>query len=275
MAKTARYIGTCPVCLSQVKIRKGKLVHHGYQRPGYGYIVGDCFGVGFPPNETSPECAQEWLAVVNEELVSVEDQLARLPDLTEIVVEHTAWRQGRRRPTGDKTVLTPEDGYKWTRVYEDRERELTYRIQELERESTRMVKLLDEWEPLPLLEVMEEQAKKKAVQEERKAARQAAREEKFEKKLAYYRKRHLQILRKIAKAEKKLAKEPSESNRWEVKWAERDLEQFPAESASKLRDIMPGLSRDDALAMMDELIAENLAAQPNPATTAAARRVRI
>ena len=195
---------------------------------------------------------------------------ALLPDLTEIVVPPPRHLRMQKHPT----VLHPEDGYKWTRAYESRERDLKYRIKELERESARMVELLENWEPMPLLEVMEEQAKKKAVQDERKAARRVAREEKFEKKLAYYRKRHLQIRRKIAKAEKKLAKEPSESNEWEVKWAMRELEEFPRESASKLRDIVPGMSREESLAIIHEIIDENLAEQ-NPATTAAARRVRM
>lgn len=61
---TARYIGFCPVCARRIKVRDDKLVHHGYQRPGYGYIVGDCFAVGMTPHELSPDTAQKYLDAV-------------------------------------------------------------------------------------------------------------------------------------------------------------------------------------------------------------------
>lgn len=49
-------LGTCPCCFrSQKTIKGAKMVHHGYQRPGHGYIVGDCFGVKFPRYEDSCE----------------------------------------------------------------------------------------------------------------------------------------------------------------------------------------------------------------------------
>jgi hypothetical protein len=45
-------------------VRGGLLVHHGYKRPGYGHIVGDCFGVDRPPHETSDDCARAYLQLV-------------------------------------------------------------------------------------------------------------------------------------------------------------------------------------------------------------------
>lgn len=66
---TARHIGSCPVCvadgaLRRIKVRDNKLVHHGYQRPGFGYIVGDCFAVGMAPHELSPDTASKYLNLV-------------------------------------------------------------------------------------------------------------------------------------------------------------------------------------------------------------------
>lgn len=53
---------TCSVCGDPHKLsRAKKLVLHGYRRPGYGFIVGNCFGVGYPPWESSPEGAEAWL----------------------------------------------------------------------------------------------------------------------------------------------------------------------------------------------------------------------
>lgn len=47
-AKDERY--ECQICAGMWKAKKdGTLVNHGYQRPGWGYIVGNCFGVGHQP----------------------------------------------------------------------------------------------------------------------------------------------------------------------------------------------------------------------------------
>lgn len=40
----------CQVCEKhQAVTAHGELTHHGYRRPGWGYIVGDCRGVGHKP----------------------------------------------------------------------------------------------------------------------------------------------------------------------------------------------------------------------------------
>lgn len=40
----------CQICENrQCMTRDGRMVHHGYQRPGDGYIHGDCMGVGYLP----------------------------------------------------------------------------------------------------------------------------------------------------------------------------------------------------------------------------------
>lgn len=57
--------GHCAICGGLQKLRKtnGKLVmvHHGYQRPGHGYIVGDCFGVNYQPYEKSAEACEKYI----------------------------------------------------------------------------------------------------------------------------------------------------------------------------------------------------------------------
>lgn len=44
---------TCTGCFGAYAVERtsGNLVHHGYRRPGVGYIIGDCPGVGFEPWE--------------------------------------------------------------------------------------------------------------------------------------------------------------------------------------------------------------------------------
>lgn len=51
---STRFVGWCPICEHDVKVRGGALVHHGYRRPGVGYIIGDCYGAQKLPYEVSP-----------------------------------------------------------------------------------------------------------------------------------------------------------------------------------------------------------------------------
>lgn len=62
--RTLENTGTCGCCGGNYKLRDGRLVLHGYERPGYGYVLGSCFGVGYEPHEVSPKCAADFLAKV-------------------------------------------------------------------------------------------------------------------------------------------------------------------------------------------------------------------
>ena len=46
-----RYLGNCQVCEGDQKLHHGRMVHHGYKRPGDGFIV--CPGVHQVPYEVS------------------------------------------------------------------------------------------------------------------------------------------------------------------------------------------------------------------------------
>lgn len=75
-------LGTCPCCFRKQKTLAGaKMVHHGYNRPGHGYIVGDCFGVKYPRFEDSCEgtvayrnCLQTVMSQKQEYLTKVENR---------------------------------------------------------------------------------------------------------------------------------------------------------------------------------------------------------
>ena len=75
-------IGHCPICGKLQKIKKAgngyKMVHHGYQRPGHGYIVGDCFGVGHSPYELSNEGNVAYKPALERYLKQQESQLEQL-----------------------------------------------------------------------------------------------------------------------------------------------------------------------------------------------------
>lgn len=94
--------GTCPVCEMNVKMRKGvqRLVHHGYERPGDGYIVGDCFGVGYAPWELSSHGKIDFLSgVVRPRLEHLTRTLARLDKATceKVTVVNTRSSFGYRK----------------------------------------------------------------------------------------------------------------------------------------------------------------------------------
>lgn len=53
--------GTCSCCFSGIAITDhGKMAHHGYRRPGWGFQTSSCSGTRFPPLEVSTE-GLEWL----------------------------------------------------------------------------------------------------------------------------------------------------------------------------------------------------------------------
>lgn len=53
--------GTCGICRNVQKLKNEKLVLHGYSRPGYGWIEGKCFGVGYKAWELSKESGVDYL----------------------------------------------------------------------------------------------------------------------------------------------------------------------------------------------------------------------
>lgn len=63
-------IGTCGICHNVQKLRSNALVLHGYQRPGYGWIQGSCFGVGYQPWELSPESVEAYIKYLDKAIPS-------------------------------------------------------------------------------------------------------------------------------------------------------------------------------------------------------------
>jgi len=57
--------GTCQACFRLIALKGERMVHHGYERPGHGYIVGDCWGVGAKPYELDVSVTKTWLAEVS------------------------------------------------------------------------------------------------------------------------------------------------------------------------------------------------------------------
>lgn len=56
--RTRENTGTCGFCWKNVKLEAGRLVLHGYRRPGTGETIGRCPGTGHGPLETSIKTAE-------------------------------------------------------------------------------------------------------------------------------------------------------------------------------------------------------------------------
>ncbi len=93
--RTRENTGTCGVCGHEQKLKNGKtLVLHGYQRPGHGYIVGDCFGVGYQPWEKSKEAVVDYIKALEKMLKQRTEQLGKFEN-GEVKSLHVKDRSGK------------------------------------------------------------------------------------------------------------------------------------------------------------------------------------
>lgn len=57
--------GHCAICMGVFKVDSvNGMVNHGYQRPGVGYLIGKCFGVGYLPYELGCQALHGWVIEV-------------------------------------------------------------------------------------------------------------------------------------------------------------------------------------------------------------------
>jgi len=96
--------GECQICEAKFSMTGGRLGHHGYKRPGCGYIVGDCMGVGHEPYPAT-DALVKYRAALEERLLGCQEAIAhyRSPDLKGV----TAFRKlGYGFSARDQIVVT-------------------------------------------------------------------------------------------------------------------------------------------------------------------------
>lgn len=72
----------CQICEREQAINaNGSLVHHGYRRPGWGFIVGDCMGTDHQPYPCT-DALEKYLIAVDAHIDRITKRLAKLPTLT-------------------------------------------------------------------------------------------------------------------------------------------------------------------------------------------------
>lgn len=182
-----RFIGKCPVCEGTYKLTADKrMVHHGYERPGWGHIVGDCFAVGYESYEVSCLATEKYLAQVRALLAARLETLGNLKSGRTKKLSVTIWRGGKR----DSEEIGPKDP-RWERTRENAISDLAREVEQIRKEITRLTGLIDAWAPQALRTVEELEglnaAERKAKSDKRaqdKAAKVQAKVESYQKRLA-------------------------------------------------------------------------------------------
>mgnify|MGYP000597414357 CR=1 FL=1 len=95
VAKTGQVLGKCAICDRDHVLKNGKMVKHGYHRPGIGYLIGECFGVDYPDIGTSSVAIKHYIP-----------ELANFEKRTQRQVKELKKQMAYKDPA-DITILVP------------------------------------------------------------------------------------------------------------------------------------------------------------------------
>lgn len=176
MTTATRHVGFCPICEGDFKLAdETKLVHHGYKRPGVGYIIGDCLSVHRLPYELSDEVCHEYKALLLNKLALNENFLVRLErgEVTVFLVERRKPSFDLWRPETEMVEIATPNGYDFSRELESKIHDTKWAIRGLKNEIARMDKWIAAWVLKPVRTLEEELEVKKAAAAVRQAERDA------------------------------------------------------------------------------------------------------
>lgn len=162
--------GTCQVCFKRQKTRDGLMVLHGYQRPGHGYIVGECWGVSYPPFEISAERTQAFLDELQRIKRQKEEHLHKLQaNEYETLLYVPYWGgYGTKKPSVQIAKGAKEDFREHIPSFEEHRRNLIFHaeqdIKHLSSDVQTYSKAIADWKPVPWPPEKPEPGKKKYSQ---------------------------------------------------------------------------------------------------------------
>jgi hypothetical protein len=84
-------VKTCPCCFRAIAVGSGKMVHHGYKRPGHGEQTRSCPGIRFQPLELSPDGLHYMLQAHKNSKEAAETLLAKKDEIKYFV--HTTFKR--------------------------------------------------------------------------------------------------------------------------------------------------------------------------------------
>lgn len=211
-----RLVGTCPVCERQQKVTpEGRMVHHGFRRPGRGHIFGDCFGVHKPAYELSSagcESYRKELAYAREIQKERLERLRARPETVSV--------EGRNYKiiTYRRDAEDPREQQAYERAIQYEIGNAEFAIREIDRRALRMTQLIEQWAPAPLIEIDEEgftpakrqeRAERQAERDTKRAERERKRQELQNKRNERLAKRATQLLFFFDEFERLAAQPPS------------------------------------------------------------------
>lgn len=141
--KSGSDYGTCQVCGAKHKVRNGKVAHHGYQRPGYGYQTDSCDGARCEPFEVSRDMLHKHMEMVKDESKRHHERLRELTSSSP-----TLYRMMRKSFAHQPELKTIEPGHPNYHEHKDHEiQEKRARISLLTGHLEHQQKRFNEWKP--------------------------------------------------------------------------------------------------------------------------------
>lgn len=169
-----RHLGHCQICEGEFKLHEGNLVHHGYRRPGYGYIVGDCYGVAHLSYQKSCELVKKYLEIVQGWLKNSNNHLQELIEGSVTTLMVQVWAHGSKEP---KVVNKSEKTEREWNTLIDRKIKITkYEIRNIEHDIQRLEKRIADWKLTETRTVEEAVQQELVAKAEREALRNAKRD---------------------------------------------------------------------------------------------------
>lgn len=184
---TTRFLGNCQLCEGDFKLADGRMVHHGYRRPGHGQIEGDCPGVHAEPYEVSCEQIKSHLKATERGIEEMSKTLAKYEAGEVTHFTKTSYKTSFGRLVGITTVdysIGVTEYYTWKTEFDARKREIAYTIRQEQARADRYSKRIAAWTLKPIRTVEELVAEEKAAKDVRAAERAAARQARADKAAA-------------------------------------------------------------------------------------------
>ncbi|AFX93561.1 hypothetical protein G646_gp093 [Serratia phage phiMAM1] len=95
-----KIVKTCACCFRAIAVGSdGKMVHHGYRRPGDGFQTASCMGISYRPLEVSSDGLVALIKYMEKEQVEVQGRLDELEANGANMVMQSHW--GKPVPPGD------------------------------------------------------------------------------------------------------------------------------------------------------------------------------
>ena len=144
----------CQICeRKQATDADGTLGHHGYRRPGWGCIEGDCMGEGHKPYPAT-DALEKYRSLLDRYIVDHQNALANVPNLTELTHEYTTGFGKHRRDARVKVARGEESRFfleggvghtipSFAELEERESRELKFKIDQAKKERKRVVARID------------------------------------------------------------------------------------------------------------------------------------